>query len=41
MNAVLELQKLSNNKEVKGHAVEATVTTVTVTIFLSTLSNHC
>jgi hypothetical protein len=42
MNAVLELQKLSHNKEGKGQAVEATITTTwTVTTFLSTISNNC
>ncbi|MDN8588605.1 class III lanthipeptide [Paenibacillus sp. 11B] len=41
MNAVLELQKLAHNKEGKGQAVEATITTWTVTVFLSTISNNC
>lgn len=40
MNKVLELQKLAN-KEGKGKAAEGTVTVVTVTVFLSTVSNHC
>ncbi|WP_340028596.1 class III lanthipeptide [Paenibacillus sp. FSL H7-0940] len=41
MNAVLELQKLAHDKEGKGQAVDATITTVTVTFFTSTISNHC
>ncbi|WP_211228302.1 class III lanthipeptide [Paenibacillus pinihumi] len=42
MNAVLELQKLAHDAEGKGQAAEATVTTWTVTIFLSTISvNNC
>ncbi|WP_200904552.1 class III lanthipeptide [Paenibacillus sp. VT-400] len=42
MNAVLELQKLAHDKEGKGQAVDATITTTwTVTIFNSTISNHC
>ncbi|MCM3133508.1 class III lanthipeptide [Paenibacillus polysaccharolyticus] len=41
MNKVLELQKLPHDKEGKGKAVDATVTTWTVTVFLSTISNNC
>ncbi|WP_200904553.1 class III lanthipeptide [Paenibacillus sp. VT-400] len=42
MNAVLELQKLAHDKEGKGQAVDATITTTwTVTFFTSTISNYC
>ncbi|WP_270170547.1 class III lanthipeptide [Paenibacillus sp. SYP-B4298] len=39
MNEVLELQKLAQDEEGKGQAVEATWTITTLTTLLSTISN--
>ncbi|MHC8520661.1 class III lanthipeptide [Rossellomorea sp. H39__3] len=45
MNSVLDLQKFDHDKDGKGQAVEATITTTwtvtTTSAFTSTVSNHC
>ena len=45
MNNVLELQKLAQDADGKGHAMDATITTTwtvtTTSAFMSTASNHC
>ncbi|WP_350255107.1 class III lanthipeptide [Bacillus halotolerans] len=43
MNTVLELQRLAHDTDGKGPAVEATITTITITTIslISSASNNC